>query len=132
MSRFLRHRWNQLLRLPALALLMLAVLVNPVLAAVGDLHETSHVGAAHAQPVAAHDHDAGVAADDGNAASQEEDVDFLHALMHAAHCCGHLTAILSGIYVSHAPLFSTSVPVPAVAAPHSPPRTDPFRPPIAI
>ena len=129
MSRISRHRWTRLLRLPALAFLMLAVLVNPVLAAVGDLHETSHVGAAHAPPMEAHDHDDGV---ERSGDAQEEGIDLLHALMHAAHCCGHLTAILSGVYVSHAPLFSTSVPVPAFAAPHSPPRTDPFRPPIAI
>ena len=129
MSRISRHRWTRLLRLPALALLMLSVLVNPVLAAVGDLHETSHVGAAHAPPVEAHDHVDGMG-QSGDA--PEEGIDLLHALMHAAHCCGHLTAILSGVYVAPTPLFSTSVPVPAFAAPHSPPSTDPFRPPIAI
>jgi hypothetical protein len=125
MIRILRYRIAKWLRLPALALLMLAVLVNPVFAAVGDLHEFSRGSADHAQALDSHDH-----ADE--AGTQGEGVDLLHALIHAAHCCGHLTAILSTPFVSHPSLFSDGVPVPAFAAPHSPPRTDHFRPPIAI
>ena len=125
MIRVSHYRIVRLLRLPALALLVFAVLVNPVFAAVGDLHESSHGSAEHTQPLDSHDH-----AD--NAGMQEEGTDLLHALMHAAHCCGHLTAILSTPFVPHASLFSGGVPVPAFAAPHSPPRTDHFRPPIAI
>jgi len=123
MTRF-RRRCLQLLRLPALALLLLAVLVNPVFAAVGDLHESSHRGAEHLQPVNADGHD--------DVSGEGQGIDLLHALMHAAHCCGHLTAILSTAYFSQAPSFSSAIPVAAVAAPHSAPRTDPFRPPIAI
>ncbi|HEX7802782.1 MAG TPA: hypothetical protein VF471_08505 [Pseudoxanthomonas sp.] len=125
MIRIPRHRIVRLLRLPALALLMLAVLVNPVFAAVGDLHESSRGGADHAQALDSHDHA-------GQAGSQDEGIDLLHALIHAAHCCGHLTAILSTPFVPHPSLFSDGVPVPVFAAPHSPPRTDHFRPPIAI
>ena len=125
MIPFLRHRIARLLRLPALAMLILAVLANPVLTAVGDLHESSHGGMEHAQPVDSHGHA-------GDAGAQEEGIDLLHALMHAAHCCGHLTAILSTPFVPQAALFSDAEPVPAFAAPHSPPRTDHFRPPIAI
>lgn len=130
-----RHRIVRLLRLSALALLMFAMLINPVFAAVGDLHESSHGSAEHAQPVGSHDHAVNKRDVDKHVAdrgAQEEGVDLLHALMHAAHCCGHQVAILSGAFVPHAPLFSNSVPVPAFAAPHSTPRTDPFRPPIAI
>ncbi|MEP6906869.1 MAG: hypothetical protein ABI858_02645 [Pseudoxanthomonas sp.] len=129
MNLFSRRQWIKLLRLPALALLVLAVLVNPVLAAVGDLHESSQGSGAHAQPGEAHDHES---AADATTGGEEKGIDFLHALMHAAHCCGHLTAILSSAWVAPALLFSTRVPVPDFAAPHSPPRTDPFRPPIAI
>ena len=127
MIRLLRHRIVRLLRLPVLAILVLAVLVNPVFAAVGDLHESSHRNMEMA-PAGSHDdaHDA------HDAGALDEEVDLLHALMHAAHCCGHLTAILSTPFVAYAPLFSDAVPVPAFAAPHSPPRTDHFRPPIAI
>jgi len=124
MIRFSAHRLRKLLRFPALALLVFAVLVNPVLAAVGDLHESSHGSVEHALPYDSHDH--------ADAGEQEQGTDLLHALMHAAHCCGHLTAIFSAPFVAHAPLFSDEVPVPAFAAPHSPPRTDHFRPPIAI
>ena len=125
MLRIPHYRIVRLLRLPALALLVFAVLVNPVFAAVGDLHESSHGRVEHAQLGDSHDQ-----AD--NAGLREEGGDLLHALMHAAHCCGHLTAILSTPFVAHPPLFSDAVPAPVFAAPHSPPRTDHFRPPIAI
>ncbi|MDR6842010.1 hypothetical protein [Pseudoxanthomonas sacheonensis] len=125
MIRILRYRIVRLLRLPALALLVLAVLVNPVFAAVGDLHEFSRGGTGHAQASDSHDH-----ADESG--TQQEGTDLLHALMHAAHCCGHLTAILSTPFVAHTPSFTDAVPASAFAAPHSPPRTDHFRPPIAI
>ncbi|MET0583169.1 MAG: hypothetical protein ABWY48_08095 [Pseudoxanthomonas sp.] len=124
MIRISAHRLRELLRLPALALLVFAVLANPVFAAVGDLHEFSRGGADHAQALDAHDHD--------DAGTHEEGTDLLHALTHAAHCCGHLTAILSTPLVPHASLLSDDAPAPAFAAPHSPPRTDHFRPPIAI
>lgn len=76
------------LRLPALAVLLLAVLANPVLAAVGDLHEATRGSAAHLHQ--ADGHALAADADDADNAG-----DLLHALMHAAHCCGHLTAIPS-------------------------------------
>lgn len=76
------------LRLPALAVLLLAVLANPVLAAVGDLHEATRGSAEHLHQV--DEHALAADADDADAAG-----DLLHALMHAAHCCGHLTAIPS-------------------------------------
>jgi hypothetical protein len=125
MIRRFRHRMLRLLRLPALAVLLFAVLANPVLAAVGDLHESSGGAAEHAQAFDDHGHS-------NPSGSQEEGIDLLHALIHAAHCCGHLTAILSTPLLSHRPLFSDDVPASAFAAPHSPPRTDHFRPPIAI
>lgn len=125
MIRILHYRIVRLLRLPALVLFVLAVLVNPVFAAVGDLHESSRGGTDHAQALDSHDH-----ADE--AGMQGEGIDLLHALIHAAHCCGHLTAILSTPFAPHPPLFSDGVPVSASAAPHSPPRTDHFRPPIEI
>ena len=42
MTRFSSRRFVKMLRITALAMLMLAVLVNPVLAAVGDMHESGH------------------------------------------------------------------------------------------
>ncbi len=114
MLRFLRRRHSALLRLPALALLLLAVLANPVFASLGDLHELGngsehlHAVSDHGDAAAAHDHA------DGDAGES----DLLHALMHASHCCGHLTAIVPAVFAvpgmppaSAAPL-ADPVPVP--------------------
>ena len=49
MKRALRQL-SRLLRLPALALLLFAVVANPVLAAVGDIHESALAVADHADP----------------------------------------------------------------------------------
>lgn len=123
MLSFPRHRIARQLRVPALALLAFAMLLNLVFAAIGDLHESSsHGSVEHAQPVDFHD----------DADTREQGLDLLHALMHAAHCCGHLTAILTTAFVAPAPLAGNVVSMPAFDAPSSPPRTDPFRPPIPI
>lgn len=89
MFRFPRHSRFRLLRLPALALLLLAVLANPVLASLGDLHELGS-GGEHLHAVTEH----GDAAPGHVHGDDENDGSLLHALMHASHCCGHLTAIL--------------------------------------
>lgn len=83
-------RVRRYLRLPALVLLLLAVQLNPIFAAVGDIHEAS-------RGVAEHLHDRGEHALAQDAAHDEDDQggDLLHALMHASHCCGHLSAIPS-------------------------------------
>lgn len=115
---------RRLLRIPALALLLLAVLSNPVLAAIGDLHETANAAAGHLHAVGEHG-----LAEDGQ--DPDEAGDLLHALIHAAHCCGHLTAIpsrfaLLPIAVVH------DLPAPGVALPtrsHTPSLA--LRPPIA-
>lgn len=83
------------LRLPALALLLWAVLANPVLAAVGDLHEATRGAAEHL-----HQADAHALADDVQ--DHDDADDLLHALMHAAHCCGHPTAIPSHVAIPSA------------------------------
>lgn len=114
MLRFLRRRRSALLRLPALALLLLAVLINPVFASLGDLHELGngsghlHAVSDHGDAVGSHEHA------DGDAGES----DLLHALMHASHCCGHLTAIVPAVFAvpgmppaSAAPL-ADPVPVP--------------------
>ena len=97
MTRALRPL-SRFLRLPALTLLLIAVVANPVLAAVGDIHESAQAVADHADPVhfdvfyvftsAVVDQDAGDQ-DEGSAG------DLLHALVHGAHACGHPVAIPS-------------------------------------
>ncbi|MEQ7780309.1 hypothetical protein [Xanthomonas hortorum] len=88
-------RLRRYLRLPALVLLLLAVQINPIFAAIGDTHEAARGLAEHL-----HDRDEQVLTQD---AAQDEDGqggDFLHALMHASHCCGHLSAIPSAFALS--------------------------------
>ncbi|MEQ4576488.1 MAG: hypothetical protein ABN502_16365 [Gammaproteobacteria bacterium] len=116
---------GRLLRLPALALLVLAVLANPVLAAIGDLHEASRGSSAHL-------HDAGAHALAGDPASGDDRAgDLLHALMHGAHCCGHLTALPSS-FMLPAALSPRAVPPRTSHPPHPSARiASTFRPPIA-
>ena len=127
MLRFLRHRRFFLLRLPALAVLLLAVLANPVFASLGDLHELGGSGD-HLHAVSEH---GGVDTGDDHADGDADEGDLLHALMHASHCCGHLTAIvpapllLQGVLLPSVALAADAVPLPT-ARPASL-----LRPPIA-
>jgi len=127
MTHRLIQRLSRVLRLPALAVLLLAVLVNPVFASLGDLHELGsgeahlHVVGEHQDNAPGHDHDH----------DEADQGDLLHALMHASHCCGHLSAIVPAVFAvpgmppaSAAPL-ADPVPVP----PSRP--TSLLRPPIA-
>lgn len=127
MLRLLRHRRCLLLRLPALAVLLLAVLANPVFASLGDLHELGS-GAAHLHVVGEHE---------GNAAGHEHDHDevdpgdLLHALMHASHCCGHLTAIMPAPMRVPALILPIAAPVMATVPVAYAPRASLLRPPIS-
>ncbi len=88
---FALNSLRPLLRVTLRALLLLTTLSNPILATVGDLHDTfavidkAHPGAIStstaASAVGAEEHDEGP-------------MDLFHALIHGAHCCGHLIAIL--------------------------------------
>jgi len=116
-----------LLRLPALAVLLLAVLANPVFASLGDLHELGN-GAAHLHVVGEHE---------GNAPGHEhghdeaDPGDLLHALMHASHCCGHLTAIMPAPMRVPALILPIAAPVMATVSVAYAPRASLLRPPIS-
>ncbi|WP_334180496.1 hypothetical protein [Pseudoxanthomonas sp.] len=126
MLRLLRHRRFMLLRLPSLAVLLLAVLANPVLASLGDLHELGngnehlHAVNEHADAATGHNHA------DGDAGEG----DLLHALMHASHCCGHLTAIVPAPMRVPAMRLATTAPVMAAVPVGHAPRGSLLRPPI--
>ena len=127
MLRVLRHRRFFLLRLPALAVLLLAVLANPVFASLGDLHELGsggdhlHAVSDHGRADPGHDHADG---DDGEG-------DLLHALMHASHCCGHLTAIVPAPMRVPAMVLPSRAPVMATVPVAHAPRASLLRPPIS-
>jgi len=122
-----------------MALLMLAALVNPILVAVSDLHdagpgsEHSHNADEHGSELTSADVAGHLLAEHGLHAEEGDDTnEFLHALMHASHCCGHLTAIYNG---SHVPdvVPTRSGSLPAQAEQRLPQASsDHFRPPIAV
>ena len=119
MHRSCLRRDTRLLRLPALWLLVLAMLMSPVLTAVGDLHEAGHDTVAGAD-LGDHEEDT------------HEEGDLLHAFMHAAHCCGHLGAVFENGFAAAAHQPAPAILLPESLAPHPVPRTSVFRPPIAI
>ena len=125
MLGFLRHRRFHLLRLPALAVLLLAVLANPVFASLGDLHELGN-GAEHLHVVGEHDGQG-----PGHDHDDADPGDLLHALMHASHCCGHLTAIVPAPMRVPAMVLPAAVPVLDAVPTAQAPRASLLRPPIA-
>lgn len=124
MTHRLLQRLSRVLRLPALAVLLLAVLVNPVFASLGDLHELGN-GATHLHVVGEHEDNA-----PGHDHHDADPGDLLHALMHASHCCGHLTAIMPAPMRVPAMILPAAVPVPDRVPVVQVPPTSLLRPPI--
>lgn len=139
MPRHAARTLVHLLRQSTMALLMLAALVNPILVAVSDLHDIgpgpghSHDADDHGSDLTGSDFAGHMLSEHGLHGDEgDETDDFLHALMHASHCCGHLTAIYNG---SHAP---DVVPAHSGSLPTHVERqlpqasSDHFRPPITV
>ncbi len=128
MSASFRHRWHQILRTGLMLVVALSLIAQPMLNALGEMHEL----AAHADSASRHDahyqpHVLGATTqvDDHDAGSP------MHALLHYAHCCGHLIGLagiepsLPGAHWPHAQPTDTVAYVIASAR-----VTTPFRPPI--
>lgn len=113
----------KLLRLPALLVLVFAMLATPVLAAMGDLHGVGHDQQADVGMHGAQEH----GGDDEHA-----DGDLLHAFMHAAQCCSHLAAVFESISLIELHDLMPAARLPELLAPRSVPRSSLFRPPIAV
>lgn len=111
-------------------MLLCALLVNPVLASIGEMHELSHQDYTHAHAAAAHAPEAAADAHAGTDTADDSD-SFLHVLMHASHCCiAHPAVVPAAALPALAP--ATSVPCPQAAAlPRRHFVSTPFRPPIA-
>lgn len=121
-----RHRRAHLTRLLALWLLLLSAIWQPVLASVGDIHELSHGGAAHAVAEGDHAHE-----DDRlDSGDQEEAGNLLHALMHAGHCCGHAVAMPVSVPTNAVIIEHTAAPAWHPISATVAPTSHPFRPPI--
>lgn len=113
------------LRTFVLALFVLGVIVQPVVASMSEIHELSHEPTGH-QMLA--EHLDPTEDDDGDAGSPGA----LHALHHFVHCCGQFTAIMTVAFDSPLPLAASGL----LATGESQARSDtralaPFRPPIA-
>jgi hypothetical protein len=137
------RRLPSMLRLLLLGAMMSGLALQPVLAALGELHARAHDPSGR-HPLAAqldvpsgeafHDHQSsghssGEAHDDHSPG--REGADPLHALIHLAHCCGQSLAVLPSplLVVAHSPHGTLSMPGPQI---HSQALSlAPFRPPIA-
>ena len=118
-----RCRQLSFARLFALCVLMLGVVAQPALAAVGEVHELSHGGNLH--DVDAH----AEGPDDDAGGDPDADAGLSHALMHAGHCCGHLVAI--PMTLDWAPIaLPEQAPVSFSVAAASRRVDNPLRPPI--
>lgn len=120
------------LRAITMALLLLGVVVNPVLAYVSDIHEVEHASAgSHGDVDDHHQADAAVADSDSDSDSEDDrTADVWHGLMHVGHAHGASTDTL------FAPMIAALPPAQAAAFPPTAPLTPlqhiagPFRPPI--
>lgn len=130
MVRLRLCRCLPLLRVLVLGLFALGLVLQPVMAAVGEMHELAH------DPSGAHGHDLHADELDAElAASGEQDqggAKTLHVLLHFAYCCGAAAALLPVFE----PIASISAPIRlAIAkAPVPPPAhlPSPFKPPIFV
>ncbi|RNF82550.1 hypothetical protein [Montanilutibacter psychrotolerans] len=126
MIGFRRHRLPLVLRVLVLAMFVLGVAMQPVLASLGELHELSHdPSGSHAH--AAHAGDA-VAAE---TADGEGNPRALHVLLDFAHCCGQPTAMpLSSPQMPMAIAASVALPMGPSQPPTAARNLAPYRPPI--
>lgn len=124
MSRSQRHlHW---LQATLLGLLALCLVLQPVLAAAGEFHESF----AHADQAALHLEGAGDHAADEDAAGGEPS-SALHVLLHFAHCCGHPAGLNPPELGAQWVALPEYRPLTTLAAPVLVTRVGtPFRPPI--
>ncbi|UWX04559.1 hypothetical protein H1235_07205 [Pseudoxanthomonas sp. NC8] len=126
MHGFPRHRWLSRLRACLLVVFTLGLVWQSLLGPLGDLHEMmEHGGMEMAHPAGLDIHDEPVHGD----ATGDDGIP--HALLHYAHCCGHVMALPSVA-------IGCTLPAPAASQPmlHASARSPaahlsgPFRPPI--
>lgn len=114
---------HPLLRLCALAVLVLGVLVAPVACALGDVHALAH-GQAHVDDAAAH-------RGDGDGSGERDGASLMHALMHSGYCHGQSPALLPSLLWQGMPAATQPRPVAAHQDYRSHLLETPLRPPIA-
>lgn len=123
-----RHRWLPVLRVLVLGLFALGLLLQPVMAAAGEMHEFAHdPSGTHSHGLHANGLDAEFTAADGH---DPDGSGALHVLLDFAHCCGTASAVLP--VLEHVPALVVIGRL-AIARVSVPPAVDlpsPFKPPI--
>jgi hypothetical protein len=103
--------------------LVLAMIVQPVLASIGEMHELAH-GLAETH-VSGDDHDVRA-----ELAAQGE---ALHLVHHMAHCCGQTAVPVVSFAAALVPVAAGPLAIcSALERPADEPRLAPFRPPIQV
>jgi hypothetical protein len=121
-----RRRRLPLLHLVVLGLFAMGLMLQPVLAAFGEVHGLAHDAGGLAQVLHADD-----AANDRIATGESgEDAATLHALLHFAHCCGTAAAILPFDKLAAFKPVRDRLLVPQDRAPVLVRQPAPFKPPI--
>ena len=111
-------------------LLALALLVQPMVAAIGEVHELSHA-AGSLSAVAAHSDDHSGAQHADQAPNEPESNDAMHVLLHFAHCCSQTPTTLGSAQVQLLAVAGSDAPlVAATPLPLKPSANDVLRPPI--
>lgn len=114
-----------------LTLLALGMVLQPVLAAVGEYHEIEHSpSGTHAHALHASEAPEDLDQERGSV-PPADDAPALHVLLHFAHCCGATAAVLSGGQVLATTPGSDIVAAIEPQSPRQAPLPAPFKPPIS-
>ena len=112
-------------------LLALALMVQPLVAAIGEVHELSHA-AGSLSAVASHADDHSSAQHADQAPNEPESNDAMHVLLHFAHCCSQTPTTLGAAQVQFLAIVGSDAPLVAAAPlPLQASTNDVLRPPIA-
>lgn len=117
-----------LLRVLVLGLFALGLVLQPVMAAAGEMHELVH------NPSGTHAHDlhadelAGDMVTPGE--PEEGGAKILHVLLHFAHCCGAATALVPVLEPSPSMPASSRLAIDKAPVPPATHLPSPFKPPI--
>lgn len=130
MIRFRLRRLLPLLHVLVLALFASGLVLQPVLAAAGEMHELAHdPSGMHAHGLHADD----VAAELAAAGEQNEHgAQTLHVLLHFAHCCGAAAAMLPIVKALPVIPLSGRLAIATTPLPLQARLTSPFKPPILV
>jgi len=111
-------------------LLAFALMVQPLVAAIGEVHELGHATGS-LSAVAAHSDDHSGAQHADQAPNEPESNDAMHVLLHFAHCCSQTPTTLGSAQVQLLAVAGSDAPlVAATPLPLKASANDVLRPPI--